>query len=137
MTERGTGNNNHNSLCLNSHQFMLRYRDSMCTWLHWMHQNVVPVQRDFLVSSFIYSLLSVYTVAGTSICPSCTPWPTTWTLALHHVNYRLVHAEYMYLCIYLYMCSIMSCSSHAGFNTGGGDVNFYSIANHVPVLFAS
>ena len=95
--DRGTEDNSHNSLCLNSRQFELRCSNSMSTLLHWMHQHVAAVQRDFLVSSFAHNQLSVSVVAETNIYQSFTQ-STTWILVLYHLNCRSVYADYMYMC---------------------------------------
>ena len=67
----------HSSLCFNSVPSKSRCVNSMRIWLHWVYQYALPAQRDFLVSSFTQTQLSVCVVVMTNIHPKYTPLITT------------------------------------------------------------
>ena len=56
------------------------------SWLHWMHRHAPLVQKNFLASISSQSLMHVCIVVVTCTFLSCTPLPTTWTLALSWCN---------------------------------------------------
>ena len=77
----------------NSVPFNPTWVDFMHNWLHWTCQDVLPVQRDSLVSSFTHSPLSVCVVVATRTYLNCTPPPTIWILDPYHHNCRFVYAS--------------------------------------------
>ena len=93
MTEIATGISEHwehlasrSSHLFNNAVFKRRWRNSMRIWLHWRSQCVPPVQKRSLVCNFILALLSVHTVAGTTVHRNCTPMAITWILAPSHAG---------------------------------------------------